>query len=233
MLLGSSFSYESYWSEFEITDDDLDFIYNLLLEREIPLQTREMCEALVQYRLERAEEEAKQADETEHSVYLPVAEHSVGQVLVFPAVGNLVGSVVSVRAGENPDVGPFKVIQVSFGDEGPMREFASCLEDHILNQPPEPSEEVDALRTVEGVLEAYGESISERIEVRCGRKVQLREPDVVTQHFRFADLRKPVEVVAKKRRIEGRFSGRFGTYGRPPRTRSFEDEGFHARACLF
>ncbi len=166
MLFSSSLSYESYWSEFEITDDDLDFIYNLLLEREIPLQTREMSAALVQYRLGRLEEEAKQANESEHSIYLPIDEYTVGQELVFPAIGNLVGSVVSVRAGENPDVGPFKVIQVSFGDDSQVREFASCLEDHILNQPPEPDEELDALRSVEGVIEAYGTSISERIEVR-------------------------------------------------------------------
>jgi hypothetical protein len=166
MLFGSSFSSESYWSEFEITDDDLDFIINLLLEREIPLQSEEMSAALVQYRLERLEEEAKQANESEHSIYLPADEHTVGQVFIFPVIGNLVGSVVSVRAGENPDVGPFKVIQVSFGDDRPVREFASCLEDHILNQPPEPDEEVEALKTVKGVIEAYGASISERIEIR-------------------------------------------------------------------
>jgi hypothetical protein len=169
MLFGSSFSYESYWSEFEIRDDDLDFIYNLLLEREIPLQTGEMSAALVQYRLDRLEEEAKQAEKSEHSIYLPADEHAEGQVLVFPAIGNLVGSVTGVRVGENPDVGPFKVIQVSFGDDNPVREFASCLEDHVLNQPPDPIEEVESLVTVEGVVEAFGASISERIEARLQR----------------------------------------------------------------
>ena len=40
-----SISSENHWSEFEVEDKDLEFIYNLLLDREVPL-TRVLAIAL-------------------------------------------------------------------------------------------------------------------------------------------------------------------------------------------
>ncbi len=46
------------WSDLSLLPKDLEFIYNLLLEREAPLTTREMATALVENRLERRAREA-------------------------------------------------------------------------------------------------------------------------------------------------------------------------------
>ena len=113
------FAHEKYWNEFEVRENDLDFIYNLLLEREIPLTTNEMAVALIGDRLERLEEEANQVEESTTSVYLPADSYKVGERLLFPAVGNAIGEIVSVRKGENPDLGKFDVIAVEFEGDGP------------------------------------------------------------------------------------------------------------------
>ena len=60
------------------------------------------------------------------------------QKLVFPALGWQQGEVADVRPGWNPDFGDFKVIKVAF-DDGETREFAASLNDHVLNNPPDPS----------------------------------------------------------------------------------------------
>ena len=85
------FAHEKYWNEFDVRDNDLDFIYNLLLEREIPLTTQEMAVALIGDRLERLEEEANQVEVSTTSVYLPADSYKVGERLMFPAVGNAIG----------------------------------------------------------------------------------------------------------------------------------------------
>jgi hypothetical protein len=166
MALPSSFSYESYWSDFDVADDDLDAIYNLLLEREVPLTTMEMASALIEQRLERLEEEAKQAAGAGHEVYLPAEGYKVGQTLVFPAIGNAVGEVVGIREGENPDLGAFEVIEVDFEEDDQLREFAAKLEDHILNRPVESESDGDSLESVEGVLTTYGDLIEERLAAK-------------------------------------------------------------------
>lgn len=166
MALPSSFSYESYWSDFDVADDDLDAIYNLLLEREVPLTTMEMASALIDQRLERLEEEAKQAAGAGHEVYLPAEGYKVGQTLVFPAIGNAVGEVVGIREGENPDLGAFEVIEVDFEEDDQLREFAAKLEDHILNRPVESESDGDSLESVEGVLTTYGDLIEERLAAK-------------------------------------------------------------------
>ncbi|NIS79230.1 MAG: hypothetical protein GTO14_03200 [Anaerolineales bacterium] len=166
MLSVRGFSNEAYWTEFELTEDDLEFIYNLLLEREVPLTSSEMSLELVEQRLERLEQEAKQAAKTDYITYLPFEEFEIGQLLVFPALGNVVGEVVAVRPGENPDIGTFDVIQIKFEGDSQKREFAASLEDHLLNNPPEPDGEKNALSTAEGVLETYRRVIEDRLEAR-------------------------------------------------------------------
>ena len=40
-------SREDYWNTFYLQEEDVEFLYNYLLEKEIPLTSREMTEALV------------------------------------------------------------------------------------------------------------------------------------------------------------------------------------------
>lgn len=166
MDLTAGFAHEKYWNEFEVRDSDLEFIYNLLLEREIPLTTNEMAGELIGYRLERLEEEASQAEQSAISIYLPAETYKIGERLLFPAVGNSVGEVVGVRKGDNPDLGKFDVIAIEFEDDGPIREFATKLKDHRLNNPPQEDDNGMDANSPEEILKVYGGLIENRLDVR-------------------------------------------------------------------
>lgn len=157
---------ESYWAEFEVTDDDLDFLYNVLLEREIPLTARQMVESLVEHRLEMLARQAQQAEQPSVPNYLPAEAYEVGQQLVFEESGLRVGTVTGVREGQNPNHPPFEVIEVDFGDGGEMREFAARFADHQLNQTPEMPEEEESLDSPEEVLARHARQLAEVLESR-------------------------------------------------------------------
>ncbi len=166
MVSISSISLDSYWTSFDAGDDDLEYIINLLLDREIPLTTEDMAYAIVSYRLDRLEQEAQQTVASDAEVYLPGGTYKKKQSLSFPVLGNKVGIVVGVRTGENPDLGEFDVIKVKFEDDGNQREFAAKLEDHILNHPPEPIPESEDVDSAGGVMGRHGSVIEERLESR-------------------------------------------------------------------
>lgn len=171
MMMVSSplYTSEIYWAEFEVTDEDLDFIYNLLLDREVPLTTDEMTGALVDHRLEKLKQEAARAVETALPMYLPGETYEVGQKLVFPAFENRVAEIVGLRPGKNQDLGPFDVIQVVFEDSGEKRDFAARLENHLLNQPPEPSSDAAGMDTQESIVQRYGSQVNLRLAERLDR----------------------------------------------------------------
>jgi hypothetical protein len=148
--------HDAFWSNYAVSEDDLDFLFNLLLEREKPLTLREMIAPLIENHLDRLEQEAKVAAEAEHPLYLPKESYEVGQVLVFPAFEGAVGEVVSKRPGENPDLGPFDVIEVEFENGRGKHAFACQLEDHKLNQAPDQEELDEDLDPVDLVIDQYG-----------------------------------------------------------------------------
>jgi len=154
-----SISPESYWTSFKVKDDDIDFIINLLLEREVPLTSVEMASALVELRLVQLEKEVLEAEQTEHAIYLPAETYKAGQILTFAELGFATGEIVGVREGNNPDLDSFSVIKVSFAGDGTEKEFASELADHILNNPPEPEPELEDLRKPETIMARFGENI--------------------------------------------------------------------------
>jgi len=157
---------DSYWNEFDVSDKDVESIYNLLLDREVPLTTAEMADAIVRSRLERFGREASEAPDLQAQAYLPGGEYQVGQTLVFPALGNLQGKVIGIRPGENPDFGVFDVIQVEFKDDGRPREFAARLAEHRLNQVPPPETEGEPLESAEEILARHGRLIDERLAAK-------------------------------------------------------------------
>ncbi|NIM95321.1 MAG: hypothetical protein GTO18_16625 [Anaerolineales bacterium] len=160
------YSPERYWNEFEVRDADLDFIVNLLLERERPLTTNEMALALVEHRLEVLEQEASEAEDPSTQVYVPKEEYKVGEKLLFTAIGNITGTVVGIRPGENPELGQFDVVQVEFEGDGRTREFAARLEVHSLNEPPESQADGDSTDTPMEILSTYGLRIEDRLTNR-------------------------------------------------------------------
>jgi hypothetical protein len=125
---------EDYWESFELQNEDIEFIYARLLDVEEPLTPKELIGVLVGERIRREMLEIEQQRNAGGDAYMPKERYQVDQTLVFPAHGWEKGIVTGVRPGENPDLGPFDVIRVTF-DEGEVREYAAGLEDHILNQP--------------------------------------------------------------------------------------------------
>lgn len=123
----------AFWrDQFEVSANDLDFLYNLLLDTQSSKHLEDLATALIQeyMRRENAQIEAELAKGT---VYLPKGKYQVGQTLVFPALEFATGEVTEIRAGQNPEHGKFDVIKVRFPSGA--REFASGLQtSHRLNQ---------------------------------------------------------------------------------------------------
>ncbi len=152
---------DDYWETFTLTDEDREFIYSYLLEIEIPLTSPEILSALVNERI-RLEKVALEKQRTSGGdIYLPAKTYQANQDLVFPAFGWQHAQVIGLRAGQNPDLGEFQVIQVQF-DNKETKEFAANLPDHLLNRPQELSID-DTSLDANAVLSIYGDKLLEVI----------------------------------------------------------------------
>ncbi|MGB7341736.1 MAG: hypothetical protein WBC91_22755 [Phototrophicaceae bacterium] len=124
---------------FKITQDDIDYIMNLLLEEETPMTTRQLARVIVEQRLEE-EQSVIEAQYANTRVYNPAESYAVGDRVVFSAMELATATVEEVRAGNNPDYGDYSVISVKFDDDDnnlpdKYREFAVALtQAHALSQ---------------------------------------------------------------------------------------------------
>jgi len=127
---------ENYWEEYELEKEDISFLYDYLLENETPLTSEELMPILVAERIEREKSRLEKKRLDGNEIYFPKDSYDVGDKLVFPAFSWQKGEVSGIREGENPSQGQFGVIQVTF-ESGDEREFATGIEEHLLNVPPE------------------------------------------------------------------------------------------------
>lgn len=153
---------EDYWETLEIQDEDIEYLYNHLLETETPETSWELTTALVEGRISREKRAIEEQRSSGGEIYMPKETYEVDQKLVFPVLSWRKGKVSSIRPGQNPDIGEFQVIKVEF-ENGEQKEFAECLEDHILNQPPEIGAEDESL-DVNAVIDNYATILLERLE---------------------------------------------------------------------
>jgi hypothetical protein len=152
---------EGYWEGFELQEEDIEFLYNYLLESEVPMTTHELVNALVMERIRREKQAIEQQRSSGGDLYQPKETYAVGHKLVFSGLGWRKGEVVSVRPGNNPDLGEFQVIQVAL-ENGETRNFAAQLQDHKLNAPLQVAQDVPAL-DVENVLQEYSLDLEENL----------------------------------------------------------------------
>ncbi len=150
---------QDYWETFTLTDNDREFIYNHLLDVEIPLTSPELLSALVKERINQEKLVLEKQRTSGGDIYLPMQTYHEGQNLVFPAFNWQHAQVTGTRPGQNPDLGAFQVIQVRF-DNRDTREFAADIKDHLLNQPLDMGIQDNAL-DADFVLENYGEGLLE------------------------------------------------------------------------
>ncbi|MCD4737657.1 MAG: hypothetical protein K8R89_00135 [Anaerolineae bacterium] len=123
---------DQYWDSFSILPVDAEYLTNFLLEEEEPRDLETLAWALIQHRnqqlIELAEESLSRG-----RIYRPAESYQVGEEVIFPHLGNLLGEVVGVREGRNPEYEPFSVIKVRT-DAG-EREFATALPvEHPLDE---------------------------------------------------------------------------------------------------
>ncbi len=157
-----------YWQEnFAVEDADLEHLYNLLLEDETPLTIDELVLALIRRRVEREEASVQQQVTRGGTLYLPQETYTVGQEVSFPQLEFAMGTVTAVRPGKNPDLGPFDVISVNFGEDKKARDFAARLESHKLNDTNGHIEEGDQpMRSPEDLAADYGPAVSTALETK-------------------------------------------------------------------
>lgn len=153
---------QDYWETFEITERDLDFLYNHLLELETPLSTSELISALVNERIRQELANLENRKPQDGAIFLPMGTYETGSRLIFPALKWSKGKVAGIRPGNNPAEGAFDVITVRMED-GSERLFAASLKNHPLNQPLEVNLDDPLLKT-DSVLHKYGADLTQALE---------------------------------------------------------------------
>jgi hypothetical protein len=154
-----------YWTNLQITRQDVEFLHNYLFEHETPLSSGELMSVFVDEHI-RAEQLATQRQrESSGKTYLPKDSYQVGDDLLFPSLDWKHGKVKSVRTGVNPEIGSFDVLTVDL-DGGAERMFASNLVSHTLNEKPVTVEE-DQFDTDE-IKRLYGGLIEKKMESAFG-----------------------------------------------------------------
>lgn len=166
MAIATPWVKEDYWEHFALTDEDLDFFYQYMLEKETPLSPEDLARALIQERIRREARRIEERWRESQAVYMPKERYRVGQVLLFPALNWMKGEVIGVRPGYHPDYGEFEVIRVRL-ENGQEKEFAAGLENHALNQPPR----LDEIPTFQPdwVWQHHGKEIARKIDETLSR----------------------------------------------------------------
>ncbi|MFT3894148.1 MAG: hypothetical protein QM730_21155 [Anaerolineales bacterium] len=169
-MAGDSLNTTDYWTNFQVTRQDVEFLHNHLFEKEIPLTPRELVAVLIGERI-RVEKQASQDKlQANSKTYFPKDSFQVGDELVFPSLNWKRGMVKAERAGVNPEIGNFNVLTVELED-GSEKFFASGIASHALNDLPATREEetVDP----EDILQAFSGSLEKKIEAAFKEDGQL------------------------------------------------------------
>ncbi len=151
------------WAAVNIDDEDLELIYNRLLEKETPMTPLQLAEDLIASRI-KAYKKSNSADtKKDDNYYRPMKQYQIGDSIEFPLSNGEKGIVESVRDGVNPAVGEFSVILVKMED-GTEKEFASNLSTHKLNTYDYDNPDQNLLNP-KYVFKKYGRQIGKKIAV--------------------------------------------------------------------
>lgn len=162
MLMASLKLQDNYWETFELTNPDIEYLYNYLLESETPLTNQELVNLLVEERIRVEKQELEIQRSSGCDTYIPKEHYQIQQVLTFPALNWRRGEVIDLRPGVNPDLDSFEVIKVKF-ENGDVREYAANLLDHKLNDPIEMQDEDDSINA-QVVLEHYQDILIDHLD---------------------------------------------------------------------
>ena len=150
-----------YWQNFSLNQKDLEFISTYLFEKEEPLTEAELVPILVHERIRRESEALVSQQKSAGKLYLPNEHYQVGETLVFPALDWKPAKLTGIRAGVNPSVGEFEVIEMEFAG-GSKRQFAAGLAQHKLNEPMTMAS-TDPQLDPDYVLQTYGTLVEKKL----------------------------------------------------------------------
>jgi hypothetical protein len=154
-----------YWSAYNFTQDDADFLSNYLLEAGGPKPLSDLTLAVIQHRVEKESAEIRR-DLERRTIYQPKKTYTIGEEVTFPALKLMSGRVISLRPGRNPEKSSFDVITVELANSK-KREFAANYAwPHRLNDDnvmATLSEDV-VLKTSEELQGLYGANIAGEID---------------------------------------------------------------------
>lgn len=152
---------ENYWEVLELNNEDVEALYNFLMETEEPQTPRQLVQVLIDERIRREQRDQEKRQAQAGRIYLPKEIYQVGEELTFPMLGGVQGKVAAIRPARTFLPEGFKVIAVEF-DGTARREFAAELVEHVLNQPPEIRAD-DPLLSPDAILEVHGASLAQRL----------------------------------------------------------------------
>jgi hypothetical protein len=152
---------ENFWNDYQIQPDDIEYLYNHLLDIETPLSTVDLLSALIAHRIIQEKEVLTSVAQQKTDVYQPKNAFHIGQELTFPFLLNKKGKVASIRPGINPEYSGMEVIEVLFLDST-TKFFASKIEKHELNEPLRVNHN-DPNFDVQKVLDLYGKTLNIKI----------------------------------------------------------------------
>lgn len=159
-----------HWStQFSLTDNDIDALVSVLLERETPLPVTELARLVVERRLE-TEAQAFADRFADVAAYAPTQTYKKGQSVVLTGDEIIVAKVTAVEDGINPagflgrDYGSFK--RMSVEHDGVAEVYAVGLAEGIVEAEAEanvvaPSEET---LTLDEIMQANGREIVRAVD---------------------------------------------------------------------
>lgn len=150
-----------YWTDIQITQQDIEFLHNYLFEHETPLTAHELVSVFIDERIRAEKDVLRQRRESGGKTYFPRDGFQTGDDVIFPALGWMHGKVSEVRAGVNPEIGDFDVLTVDM-DDNSRRLFAANLSAHVLNDQPVTVEDNES--NADEVLREYGSNLEKKIE---------------------------------------------------------------------
>ena len=75
---------DSYWQELEIKQQDIEYLYSFLLEKETPLPSSDLAAALIADRIRIEKKQLKEKQQKIGDIYLPEKTYAAGDKIQFP-----------------------------------------------------------------------------------------------------------------------------------------------------
>jgi hypothetical protein len=156
----------AYWQEqFLVSDQDIEFIYNQVLDTNQILDLDNIAISLVKRHCD-AEELETRSELQQGKVYQPNESYSVDDQLIFPLFDFAVGTVKYTRPASHPEYGAFTTIGVAFANSGVTREFAADFtHPHLLDAGHQSLANLQGLMAPEVLYQEYRDAIRPKVKV--------------------------------------------------------------------